>query len=148
MKADEISLKVIIMASYNQKFKTREGYIKIYKPGHPKARHGFVFEHVLVMETMIGRLVPNGCHFHHRNQKRDDNRTENLLLTQNGEIHKVIHNALDGGRLDLVEALESWCFSFMEKLKEGLPVEKCMRAGDTQASTSQKVVVSVRKKLE
>ena len=108
------------MASYNQKsFKTKEGYIKIHSPKHRKARHGFVYEHILVMETMIGRPIPSGCHVHHRNQKRDDNRTENLLLTQTGEVHMMIHRALDVGRLDLVDALEKWCFSFMESLIEG-----------------------------
>ncbi|MBX3039649.1 MAG: HNH endonuclease [Bdellovibrionaceae bacterium] len=82
------------------------------------------------MESMIGRSIPSGCHVHHRNQKRDDNRVENLLLTQTGEVHMMIHRALDKGRLDLVEALERWCFLFMAKLRDGLSVEECLKVGD------------------
>lgn len=111
-------------------FKNEDGYIKVHEPGHPKARNGFVSEHVLVMEAHIGRPIPEGCHVHHRNQKRHDNRIENLLLMKSWEAHTTLHRALDAGHIELVAALERWSFLFMDKLRQRLPVEECMKAGE------------------
>ena len=50
-------------------------------PGHPRARtHGYLFEHILVMEAKLGRMLFADESVYHKNGIRDDNSTEDLEL--------------------------------------------------------------------
>lgn len=63
------------------KKKRNDGYKAIYFPDHPKSTtDGYIMEHVLVMECLIGRYLKDDEVVHHINGKRDDNRKENLQL--------------------------------------------------------------------
>jgi len=59
----------------------KRGYVIVRAPGHPRADHyAYVFEHILVMELLLGRYLDGDETVHHRNGVRDDNRPENLEL--------------------------------------------------------------------
>lgn len=58
-----------------------DGYIYTYFPRHPKStKDGYIMEHILVMERIINRCLNDDECVHHINEKRNDNRPENLKL--------------------------------------------------------------------
>lgn len=81
------------------------GYVLAYLPDHPKSMKsnnwlGFVYQHIVVAEEMIGRsLLPNE-EVHHLNGVRDDNRQENLLVLESSQ-HTKLHNWLRSCGIDL-----------------------------------------------
>lgn len=57
------------------------GYIMVYQPEHPQANiKGYLPEHRLKMEEALGRPLQNNEMVRHKNNKKDDNRLNNLEL--------------------------------------------------------------------
>ena len=56
------------------------GYIKVINKEHPNNHNGYVFEHRLVMEKILGRYMEKWETVHHLNGIRDNNNPENLEL--------------------------------------------------------------------
>lgn len=87
----------------------KDGYVRLYgMHWHPRAnKAGQVYEHIVVMERVLGRPITASEHVHHKNHVRHDNRTENLEVlpaTEHYEHHGkcggYLH--LDGGKVHFV----------------------------------------------
>lgn len=70
---------------------SKDNYILVYCPGHPKADNNRVREHRLVMEKHIGRYLKTNEHVHHINENKQDNRIKNLMIIKHKD-HMSIHH--------------------------------------------------------
>ncbi len=69
----------------------KQGYVFIKDATHPNAHtDGYINEARLVMSSHLGRKLRKNEVVHHKNEKRNDNRITNLLLTNRSD-HAKIH---------------------------------------------------------
>lgn len=69
-----------------------QGYRLIWSPDHPKKdKRGYVREHRLVMEKILGRFLRHDELIHHINGNKTDNRERNLCIVTRAE-HASMHH--------------------------------------------------------
>jgi hypothetical protein len=65
-----------------------EGYVCVWAPRHPAATsQGYVLEHRLVMERVLGRPLERRETVRHRDGNRQNNDPENLLVLPSGAMY-------------------------------------------------------------
>jgi hypothetical protein len=67
----------------------KEGYVLIKVPEHPKSFRGWYYEHRLIMEKEIDRVLQDWETIHHINEIKIDNRLINLFLCSRLEHNKA-----------------------------------------------------------
>lgn len=87
------------MYTLYSRYMDTNGYILIYLPTHPRAINsgsftGYVYEHIVVAEDIIGRPLNNGDVVHHLDLNRSNNSPDNLLVLS-GPMHAKLHSWMD-----------------------------------------------------
>lgn len=67
------------------------GYILIRAMDHPRSMRGYVYEHILLAERALGRILPATAQVHHVNEIKSENTGGNLVLCENDAYHKLLH---------------------------------------------------------
>lgn len=68
------------------------GYTLFYAPEHPRATSsGSVFEHIVVVERVVGHFLQRPAVVHHVNDVKSDNQNHNLCVLENNSEHKSLH---------------------------------------------------------
>jgi hypothetical protein len=74
------------------KMKDKSGYIKVQYPKHPFAdEKGYIWEHRLVVEKRVGRILRKEEVIHHINTNKEDNSLKNLMLFPTQKEHMKFH---------------------------------------------------------
>lgn len=96
---------------YNGKpaVRDKKGYVRVYVPDHPRAtKAGWQFEHRVVVEEFLGRLLARDEHVHHINGIKDDNRLENLIVMSHSEHSTITGNGREAIRAAMAAELEQY----------------------------------------
>jgi hypothetical protein len=65
------------------------GYVLIKAPEHPKSFMGWYYEHRLIIEKQLNRIIEDWETIHHINGDKIDNRLINLFLCSRVEHNKA-----------------------------------------------------------
>lgn len=65
-----------------------DGYIQLFIDGKYK------MEHVVMVERLLNKPLPDGAIIHHINEDRADNRYENFVVCPNQAYHMLIHKRM------------------------------------------------------
>lgn len=80
-----------------------DGEEHFYMQRSGKRRRRYILEHVLVMETHLGRKLTEHECVHHINGDKQDNRLENLYLCESNSAHALVHANLERAVFDLLK---------------------------------------------
>ena len=86
----EAKIKVM---RYHKGFTVNDaGYVFLREPSHPRAdSKGYVREHILVVESRIGRFLGEHEVIHHIDRQKDNNEQSNLVIMSKFN-HKSLHS--------------------------------------------------------
>lgn len=72
---------------------TRNGYLMIYLPSHPRAEKGsgMVYEHIYLAESYLGRDLKKYEVVHHEDEDRSNNSAYNLFVFKSNSDHARYH---------------------------------------------------------
>lgn len=67
------------------------GYIRVYRPSHIRANNGYVLEHILIVEAVLGKELSRKHPIHHVDENGLNNRNGNLVVCESQSYHKILH---------------------------------------------------------
>jgi len=71
-----------------------KGYVLVLMPEHPNAdSKGYIYEHRLIMENILGRYLTIEERVHHNNRIKDDNEPSNLRLFPSESDHEKFEHS-------------------------------------------------------
>lgn len=74
------------------KFLHHTGYIMVHSPNHHRASsNGYVYEHILIAEQMLGRILKDEEVVHHEDRDRTNNNIDNLFVFATASDHARYH---------------------------------------------------------
>lgn len=86
------------------RFLDSDGYVRVLAPDHFHTfKNGYVHEHVMIMERIIGRRIKRSEVVHHKDEDKTNNNPSNLELmtrSQHCAHHEVRVKSLPSRRLD------------------------------------------------
>jgi hypothetical protein len=62
--------------------------------GHPRARKGYVAEHILVVERALGHYLGEKHPVHHVDENKQNNANTNLVACEDHAYHMLLHRRL------------------------------------------------------
>jgi ribosomal protein L37E len=108
-----------------------QGYRLIYKPEHPDSMKnknwlGYIYEHRIVAEKFMGRRLRENEVVHHLDGNCSNNRTENLIVLEQGQ-HTKLHKWLERTGVALSKDNDE------NGVNSGKPkdISSCIRCGKT-----------------
>lgn len=76
-----------------QRHLRKDGYVLLRMPEHPRAADGFVLEHIVVIERLLDRDLPEPVVIHHVGEKHE-NGPGALVVLENQAEHLSLHRRL------------------------------------------------------
>lgn len=141
------------------KYKSKAGYIFIYKPNHPfvnkKVGKGYISEHRLVMEKKLGRYLKPNEIIHHIDRNRNNNKTINLQLMtrkRHSQLHLLGRKLSEKTKQKISKANKGRIVSELTKKKLSLAGKGRIMSIETRkkmslAQKGRKVSKKTRKKI-